>query len=153
MPSFKAILHLREPFMKLISELSTTNKRVVVIHDYLMSSVVQDFDSVPNAEVYMFQVCSAFASFWYHWEQTQKLKLDDETESLRSNLPSMEGCFSNEFVEILASQDSAFKKISKGTLYDTSKVFEEKYLSYLIAKMLAPEQARIGLSVHSIQLP
>nr|XP_043618629.1 zeatin O-xylosyltransferase-like [Erigeron canadensis] len=131
MPSFKAVMHLREPFQKLLTELSKTMKRVVIVHDYLMSSVVQDFDSVPNSEVYMFQGCSAFTAFWYHWEEKQALKLDEETESLWKNVPSLEDCFSDEFVEILDSEDSSFKKISSGTLYDTSRVFEEKYLELL----------------------
>ncbi|KAI3514381.1 hypothetical protein L1887_12737 [Cichorium endivia] len=131
MPSFKAVMHLREPFAKLLSDLSTTTKRIVIVHDYLMSSVVQDFSLVPNAEVYMFQSCSAFTAFLYHWEETQTLKLDDETESLWKKVPSHEGCFSQEFFELLDSEDSSFKKISSGTLYDTSKVFEEKYLSLL----------------------
>ncbi|KAF5767219.1 putative trans-zeatin O-beta-D-glucosyltransferase [Helianthus annuus] len=46
-------------------------------------------------------------------------------------LPSLEGCFSNEFVELLNSEDTSFKKISSGTVYDTSKVFEDKYLELL----------------------
>ncbi|KAJ0702155.1 putative trans-zeatin O-beta-D-glucosyltransferase [Helianthus annuus] len=45
MPTFNAIMHLREPFLKLLSDLSTKMKRVVIVHDYLMSSIVQDFVS------------------------------------------------------------------------------------------------------------
>ncbi|GJZ14131.1 zeatin O-glucosyltransferase-like protein [Tanacetum coccineum] len=132
LPSFKAIMHLREPFTKLIQNLSITAKRVVIIHDYLMSSIVQDFVSVPNAEAYMFQSCSAFTAFWFHWEETRTLKLDEETELLFAKLPSLEGCFTNEFFELIVSEDSSFKKIiSSGTLYDTSKVLEEKYLELL----------------------
>ncbi|XP_076958168.1 zeatin O-glucosyltransferase-like [Bidens hawaiensis] len=131
MPSFTAIMHLREPFLKLISDLSTKMKRIVIVHDYLMSSIVQDYVSVPNAEVYMFQSCSAFTAFWYHWEETQTLKLDHETELMRTKIPTLEGCFSNEFIELLNSEDSCFKNISSGTLYDTSKVFEAKYLELL----------------------
>lgn len=124
-------MHLREPVAKLIQSLSMTTKRVVIIHDYLMSSVVQDFVSVPNAECYMFQGCSAFSAFWFHWEETQKLVLDDEMKLMWEKVPSMEGCFTNEFIELLDSEDSSFKNISSGTLYDTSKVFEEKYLELL----------------------
>ncbi|KAI3787044.1 hypothetical protein L1987_41216 [Smallanthus sonchifolius] len=131
MPSFKSIMHLREPFLELITNLSTKTKRIVIVHDYLMSSIVQDFVSVPNAEVYMFQSCSAFTAFWFHWEETQTLKLDDETESLKAKVPTLEGCFSNEFLELLESEDESFKRISSGTLYDASKVFEEKYLELL----------------------
>lgn len=79
----------------------------------------------------MFQSCCAFTAFLYHWEETQTLKLDDETESLWKKVPSHDGCFSQEFFELLESEDSSFKKISSGTLYDTSKVFEEKFLSLL----------------------
>ncbi|MFS7943268.1 putative trans-zeatin O-beta-D-glucosyltransferase [Helianthus anomalus] len=143
MPSFNAIMHLREPFLKLLSDLSTKMKRIVIVHDYLMSSIVQDFVSVPNAEAYMFQACSAFTAFWFHWEETQALKLDDETESLRMKLPSLEGCFSNEFVELLNSEDTSFKKISSGTLYDTSKVFEDKYLELLKHEKVTSESIKL----------
>ncbi|XP_024968742.1 zeatin O-glucosyltransferase-like [Cynara cardunculus var. scolymus] len=131
MPSFKAVMHLRDPFAKLLSDLSITTKRIVIIHDYLMSSVVQDFVTVPTAEVYMFQSCSAFCAFWYHWEVTQTLSLDAETESIWKKVPSLEGCFTDEFLELMDSEDSSFKKISSGTLYDTSKVLEEKFLELL----------------------
>ncbi|KAI3772625.1 hypothetical protein L6452_03815 [Arctium lappa] len=131
MPSFKAVMHLRQPFNKLLSDLSIITKRVVIIHDYLMSSVVQDFGSFANAEVYMFQSCSAFTAFWYHWEMTRTISLDDETEAVWKKVPSLEGCLTDEFIELLESEDTSFKKISSGTIYDTSKVFEEKFLELL----------------------
>ncbi|XP_071688088.1 zeatin O-xylosyltransferase-like [Rutidosis leptorrhynchoides] len=132
LPSFKSIMHLREPFVKLISDLATTTKRIVIIQDYLMSSVIQDCANFPNSEVYTFQCCSAFTIFWFRWEETKALKLDDEDESLRPKLPSIEGCYSNEFLELMYSEDSSYKKLNNlGTLYDTSKVFEEKYLELL----------------------
>nr|GEY05405.1 zeatin O-glucosyltransferase-like [Tanacetum cinerariifolium] len=137
MPSFNAIMHLREPFAKLIRNLTVTTKRVANVHDYVMSSVVQDFVSAPNAELYMFESSSAFTSFWYYWGETQTLKLDDETDLLRAKVPSMEGCFSNEFIEFLVSEDSSCKKNSLGTL--TSKVFEEKYMD-----LLKQEEIRSG---------
>ncbi|KAI3772626.1 hypothetical protein L6452_03816 [Arctium lappa] len=79
----------------------------------------------------MFQSCSAFTAFWYHWEVTRTISLDDETEAVWKKVPSLEGCFTHEFMELLDSEDASFKKISSGTLYDTSKVFEEKFLELL----------------------
>ncbi|XP_071720533.1 zeatin O-glucosyltransferase-like [Rutidosis leptorrhynchoides] len=141
-PSFKSAMHLREPFLKLISDLATTTKRIVIIHDYLMSSVVQDYSNFPNSEVYLFQPCSAFTTFWFHWEETKTLELDDENESLRAKLPSTEGCYSDEFLELMHSANASYKKLNNsGTLYDTSKVFEEKYL-----ELLKNEKLKTGAS-------
>ncbi|KAL4559370.1 hypothetical protein LXL04_031508 [Taraxacum kok-saghyz] len=50
LPSFQLPSHLREPFAKLLAEIAPTTRRVVIIHDYLMSSVVQDVVSYENAE-------------------------------------------------------------------------------------------------------
>ncbi|KAA8517138.1 hypothetical protein F0562_017431 [Nyssa sinensis] len=58
LPSFLATSHLREPVATLLRALSPTARRVIVIHDDLMASVVQDATSVPNAESYSFQ------NFW-----------------------------------------------------------------------------------------
>ncbi|KAK1397489.1 hypothetical protein POM88_007352 [Heracleum sosnowskyi] len=65
-PAFEASIHLREPVYKLLKSLSTTAPRIIIIHDYLMGSVVQDFVYLPNAETYIFQSTSAFFTFSYY---------------------------------------------------------------------------------------
>ncbi|GLT45272.1 hypothetical protein SLA2020_191130 [Shorea laevis] len=71
-PTFDASLHLRAPLAKLLRFLSVQSKRVMVIHDSLMGSVIQDVSLIPNAESYTFHSVSAFAYFLYIWEKQGK---------------------------------------------------------------------------------
>ncbi|XP_009611304.1 zeatin O-glucosyltransferase-like [Nicotiana tomentosiformis] len=60
-PSFYAALEFRQPVADLVKNLSAADKfrRVVVIHDILMSWVVQDVITIPNTEMYFFHAVSA----------------------------------------------------------------------------------------------
>ncbi|TXG70310.1 hypothetical protein EZV62_005245 [Acer yangbiense] len=65
--------HLRQHFTALLHRLlSPTGKRIVIIHDALMASVVQDSVSIPNTESYAFKTVSAFISFFDLWEALGK---------------------------------------------------------------------------------
>ncbi|TXG70319.1 hypothetical protein EZV62_005254 [Acer yangbiense] len=65
--------HLRQHFTALLHRLlSLTGKRIVIIHDALMASVVQDSVSMPNTESYAFNTVSAFFSFFDLWEALGK---------------------------------------------------------------------------------
>ncbi|WOH02374.1 hypothetical protein DCAR_0521763 [Daucus carota subsp. sativus] len=57
-PSFFSALHLRKQVAQLLSALSETTKRVVVIYDYLIPYVGQDVASLPNGEAYCFHPLS-----------------------------------------------------------------------------------------------
>lgn len=63
-PSFEAYLHLREPVGALLQTLSVKTDKLIVIHESIMGSLVQDAASIPNAEIYAFNSVSAFASFF-----------------------------------------------------------------------------------------
>ncbi|EXB39081.1 hypothetical protein L484_016551 [Morus notabilis] len=60
LPSFQAALNLRQPFANLLTLLSKTATRIVLIHDRLMASVVQDATSFPNTEAYVFHCVCRF---------------------------------------------------------------------------------------------
>ncbi|KAI3517220.1 hypothetical protein L1887_16433 [Cichorium endivia] len=130
-PSFKSAMHLRQPFVDLLSNLSPASKRVVVIYDYMMGPVVQDVSSYANAEAYMFSCCSAFASFWYLQEATGERTLDGELESIKKELPSGEDCCSTEGLQFILSTDVSYKKFTSGTILDACRVVEGKYIDLL----------------------
>ncbi|KAK9064081.1 hypothetical protein SSX86_017953 [Deinandra increscens subsp. villosa] len=134
-PSFQSAMHLRQPFTELLSTLSRTAKRVVVIHDYLMGPVVQDVGLMlyNNVEAYMFSCCSAFGAFWYHHEATGRPSLDGEPElaAVRKELPSNEDCYSMDGWRFVASTDVGCEKFSSGTICDTSRVVEGKYVDLI----------------------
>ncbi|KAF8043942.1 hypothetical protein BT93_A2043 [Corymbia citriodora subsp. variegata] len=134
-PAFDAASFLRGPIASLIRSLSLESRRVVVVHDSLMGSVVQDAASVPNAESYVFHSVSAFALYWYTWEATGMV-LPKEDEVDIAELLSSEGflslrvSFTDEFLKFIASQHE-FKKLSLGSIYNTCRVVEGRYVDLL----------------------
>ena len=62
-PSIEASMHLRQPISKLLHSLSPATKRMIIIHDPLMASVIQDAASIPNAEAYVFPMHLCFFGF------------------------------------------------------------------------------------------
>ncbi|KAI3744124.1 hypothetical protein L1987_57200 [Smallanthus sonchifolius] len=127
-PSFDSTLHLRHPTTNLILSLSQKVNRVVVIHDVLMSYVVQDVKSIPNAETYLFQPPPPFYRSSSHWEKSGgPFPLEPE---LMNNLPSRDGISSPEFLKFLSLQQSHIN-FHIGELYDSSRIIEAKFIEYL----------------------
>ncbi|KAJ7972197.1 Glycosyltransferase [Quillaja saponaria] len=131
-PSFDACSHLRRPVAGLLHSLSLTSKRVIVIHDSLMSSVVQDVVNISNGESYIFHSVSAFTVFLYVWD-TMGEHLKHFEASIMSmifkglQIPSLEGCFTNDFMDFMSAQYK-FHKFSSGYLYNTSRTIESPYI-------------------------
>ncbi|KAA8517140.1 hypothetical protein F0562_017433 [Nyssa sinensis] len=120
-PSFQATWHLRETVATLLRALSATARRIIVIHDILMASVVQDVASIPNAEAYDFQSTSAFATYWYIWEGAGKpYPIDAE---IMKDAPSSESCFTSDLLDFIASQRDC-RGFSSGHLYNACKIKE-----------------------------
>ncbi|KAL8147313.1 zeatin O-glucosyltransferase-like [Apium graveolens] len=126
-PSFEASIHLREPVFKLLTSLSAS-RRIVVIYDYPMASVVQDFVSLPNAESYIFQSTSAFFHFSYYWDLAGRPS--PAGEEMLQQLPSTEDCFSPGALAFWNKQQ-VHAKNSSGELYNTSRAIEGHYFDLL----------------------
>ncbi|XP_073273029.1 zeatin O-glucosyltransferase-like [Primulina huaijiensis] len=130
-PLFNSISQLRQPFAGLIRELShIAALRIVIIHDSIMSSVVQDFVSIPKAESYVFHSVSAFAIFCYFWEKAEKTftQLDEKLQELQ--IPSLEDCFTEEFMELVA-REHKFIALSSESLYNSSRELEGKFMGFI----------------------
>ncbi|KAF5750233.1 zeatin O-glucosyltransferase-like [Tripterygium wilfordii] len=130
LPIFSASSNLIEPVSKLLRALSITSRRVIVIHDSLMASVVQEVGVIPNAESYNFHSVSAFTIFLYIWEQMEKKPIEYSNLLIPEDIPSLEGCFSSEFVDFMKSQYKYHKNIS-GKVYNTCRVIEGAYMDLL----------------------
>ncbi|KAI3471699.1 hypothetical protein Pfo_028349 [Paulownia fortunei] len=131
-PSLMAAMGLREPVYTFVNKLSTKFRKVVVIYDSLMSSVVQDIHSIQNAEAYRFQCASAFTIFSFHWETEGKPPVPHEAAEVLKESPPEDGFFTPEFYEYIYLQNEA-RKIFSGDIYDSSRVIEPLYFD-LIAK-------------------
>ncbi|MCE5165798.1 hypothetical protein HAX54_012332 [Datura stramonium] len=130
-PSFESSSYLRTPVKKLLQTLSSRNRRVVVINDSLMGSVVQDFVSLPNAEAYTFHSVSAFTLFLFMWERENRpFSIDPE---MLEDLPSLEGCFSLEFERFMKVEYDCMK-FNSGKIYNTCRVVEGPFLDLLSKK-------------------
>ncbi|KAA8517144.1 hypothetical protein F0562_017437 [Nyssa sinensis] len=141
-PSFDASSQLREPVTTLSRTLSIVARRVVVIHDSLMSSVVQDIPSIPHTESYTFHSVSAFAMFFYLWE-TMGRPFTVEDEALKS-LPSNEVCFPPDFKKFINTQHD-YIKLNAGRLYNTCKVIEAPYLDLLAKEQISKNKKHWAL--------
>ncbi|KAL7583037.1 hypothetical protein Lser_V15G42590 [Lactuca serriola] len=128
-PAIDSSLHLRRPVTELIRSLSSTTKRVVVVHDSLMLYVVQNVKSIPNAVTYIFNPVSAFDTFWGAWERRSRPFPVDP--GMLKRLPSSDGCFSPEFIDFVNLQIIAQDGSHVGELFDSSRVIEGEYLEYL----------------------
>ncbi|KAH7557250.1 hypothetical protein JRO89_XS11G0086600 [Xanthoceras sorbifolium] len=130
-PLFEASSHLRQPFTALLNELSSTTKanRIVIIHDTLMASVVQDSAFILNAETYAFHGVSAFTSFFDLWESLGK-PFQIEAEVVPNELPSLEGCLTFQAMNFIAHQIE-FLNFRAGDLINTSRSMEHIYIDLL----------------------
>ncbi|KAI3788239.1 hypothetical protein L2E82_00999 [Cichorium intybus] len=130
-PSFRASLHLRDPFAQLVTEISPSARRVIVIHDYLMSTVVQDVVSFSNVEAYVFHSASAFTTFSFGWEEKGRPCLDDSESHMQlTKLPNFEDLIPPDFLEFVMSHYDC-KKFNSGNLHDTCKVIDGKFVDLL----------------------
>lgn len=126
-PSFEASKQLREPFMDLLNEFSNKVKRIVVVHDPLMSSVVQDSSTIPNAESYAFHCISAFTQLFSFWDSIGR---PFPVEGMPKHIPSMEGCFSFEIMNFLAYQYE-FMHYRTGDIFNSCRLIEGTYVDLL----------------------
>ncbi|WOH00070.1 hypothetical protein DCAR_0519426 [Daucus carota subsp. sativus] len=140
-PAFEASIHLRGPVCKLLTTLSATSRRIVIIHDYLMASVVQDFVSIPNAESYTFQTCSAFFTFTYYWDYAGRpIAADDQ---ILQQLISTEGSLTPELLAFGEKQEIYVQK-SSGEIYNTSRAIEGYYLDLFEKMQVGKKHWAIG---------
>nr|XP_027067788.1 zeatin O-glucosyltransferase-like [Coffea arabica] len=128
---FNATVKLREPIYKLLQQLSSSARRLVVIHDSLMPYVIQDVGLIPNAESCCFYSTSAFTFYSYLWEFGGKPRLL-EPELLESleDLPTLETCNPPEIIEYIKLQEDS-RPNNAGYLYDTCRAIEGPYLDLL----------------------
>nr|QNV69594.1 glycosyltransferase [Mentha x piperita] len=127
-PLFDALHLLRRPVADLLRRLSASNRRVVVVYDSLMGSVVQDFVKYPNAESYIFHSVSAYTIFFFLWEMNGR-PFAVEPEIL-SGLPPLDGCFTPEFLKFVVKQHQ-YLKLNSGRIYNTCRVVEGPFIELL----------------------
>ncbi|XVE61111.1 hypothetical protein DITRI_Ditri06bG0013500 [Diplodiscus trichospermus] len=142
-PCFDACWHLSKPVTELLRMLSSQARKVVVIHDSMMGSVVKEVGSIPNAESYSFHTVSAFSHFFFVWESMGKPEVNAKMPFDEGDIPSLEGCFTNDFMEFIALQYK-YLNVNAGNIYNTSKVIEGAYLELLGVTMKGKQNWALG---------
>ncbi|KMS94841.1 hypothetical protein BVRB_014800 [Beta vulgaris subsp. vulgaris] len=126
------VCHLLEhPISELIGSLSAKFKRIIVIHDSLMASLVhQDaVKIISNVESYTFHTSSAFTIFFFMWHSMVE-KPFNLSSDIPHYVPSSKGCSSPEFEKFAADQYK-LANLSSGRLYNTCRSLENKYMDLL----------------------
>ncbi|KAK7267319.1 hypothetical protein RIF29_19988 [Crotalaria pallida] len=126
-PSFEAAYsHLRQPVAALLLSLSLKARKIIVIYDSLMASVVQDVTCIVNAENYIFHSISAFTAFSFFID----LGISSLETSIIPELPSMEGCFTTEMRDLINAQVE-FLEFNDGSIFNTTRAIEGPYLELM----------------------
>ncbi|KAL3569205.1 hypothetical protein D5086_029095 [Populus alba] len=128
-PVFNASSQLTKPVSMLLRALSCKARKVIVIHDSLMGSVIEEARFLSNAESYTFHSVSAFAISLY--EREREGKVIEENVLFPRNTPSLEGCFTDEFADFVDCHYSKYQKFNTGRVYNTCKLVESAYLDFL----------------------
>ncbi|KMT16043.1 hypothetical protein BVRB_3g052160 [Beta vulgaris subsp. vulgaris] len=137
-PLFDATLDLRQPVFRLLQELSAKYRRIIIIHDTLMASVVQDVKLFPNAESYALHGVSAFTIFYHFWNSMTDTPFELDSDIKISGIPSSEGCFTPEFEAYIAKQYKVLD-FESGRIFNTCREIEGRYME-LLSKL--PENAK-----------
>ncbi|OIW06407.1 hypothetical protein TanjilG_16819 [Lupinus angustifolius] len=127
-PSFDASSHLREPVATLVQSLSCVARKVVVIYDSLMGYVVQDVQNITNVKSYVFESTCAFTTSMFHYYKMGKPAL--EKSVLIPELPSLEGCFTTQFMDFINAQNE-FHRFNDGNIFNTTRIIEGPYMELM----------------------
>ncbi|PIM99396.1 UDP-glucuronosyl and UDP-glucosyl transferase [Handroanthus impetiginosus] len=131
-PAWEATLNQREPFGAYLEEISHKFKRVVVVHDVMMSAVVQDVGSIHNAESYAYNCIPVFSQVSFICEKMGKpFPIEFSKE-----LPPFEGCVPEEFNSFVALQIE-LSLYRAGDIYNTCRLLEATYLNLLEREEIA----------------
>ncbi|OAY40388.1 zeatin O-glucosyltransferase [Manihot esculenta] len=128
LPAFiNASSHLREPVSVLLRSLSSKARKVIVINDSLMASVIQEVRFISNAESYIFHSVSAFTICLLQMERSGR---HNKIGAIPENIPTFEGCFTDEFLDFLASEYQ-YHKFNSGRIYNTCRLIEGDFIEFL----------------------
>ncbi|XP_008808448.1 zeatin O-glucosyltransferase-like [Phoenix dactylifera] len=125
-----AALHFRSPLAALLRSLTTSSRRVVLIHDSTMAFAVSVAASVPHVEAFSFHSVSAFSLLLYYCES--RGKPPDDPSIAKLNIPDIpnNACFTEQFLDFLRRQHESTAADS-GRLFNTCRGIEGRFIDLL----------------------
>ncbi|KAJ6835110.1 cis-zeatin O-glucosyltransferase 2 [Iris pallida] len=140
-PTFDASMHMQAPLAELLRSLSAASRRLVVVHDVLMSYAGHAVASVDNAESYAFHCTPAFYGLSLMWEEGERPATDLSREVLDVISTRLDGCYPGEFWEHVDRSTFDTPK-QAGLLVNTCRAIEGEFLD-LIAGGYVPDGERL----------
>nr|UXB92761.1 glycosyltransferase [Helleborus thibetanus] len=144
LPTLEATFHIREPLGVLLRELSSSARRVVVVHDSLVGFAAEEASFVSNAEAYGFIPCSAFSLLHAIWgfigeserEEVSKLPKDILRVTFEDTHP-------DGFYEF-SIRNSQYMRFTSGDILDTCDAIDRTFIDALAAAGFAKKNWAIG---------
>ncbi|XP_031482436.1 zeatin O-xylosyltransferase-like [Nymphaea colorata] len=125
-PIFDVSDMLRDPLDQLLGSLAASSRRVVIVHDPLMSYAAELGSRYANVEAFAFRCVSAFSSLSFQLNQRRDPK--PAREGL--HLVSPEGCFTKEFLEFVHRRHHAVP-LTAGEIFNTFDEMEGEFMEKL----------------------
>nr|XP_016509214.1 PREDICTED: zeatin O-glucosyltransferase-like [Nicotiana tabacum] len=138
-----ASVGLHEPVSLILHELSRKARRLIVVHDVLKASSVQDIRTLSNTEAYVFHSTSCFTTFVHTAGKNLPQLVPTDSQLLKLDLPIPDNCFSPDFVSFIRKQIASCQNLLSGHIYDTCKDVEGKFFE--LVKLLFPEKFQWAL--------
>ncbi|KAF4346991.1 hypothetical protein G4B88_001081 [Cannabis sativa] len=130
----EATKFIREPVAALLRSLSSNIKRLVVVHDVLMTSIVNCVVSLPNVEAYSISCASVFSFF------TNAFAAMGRNDIIPiKNYPPLESCYSSVFLDFIKTEMQEMKS-QAGHLYNTCRAIEGTFLDHLVNGLINVNQ-------------
>ncbi|XP_047952356.1 zeatin O-glucosyltransferase-like [Salvia hispanica] len=131
-PAWDAATSMVGPLGDLMRSLALEHRRVIVIHDPLIASVVKDVANIPNAESYAFICLSAYCQVKFI---TEMMGITCPIPRLRE-LPPVSATISEELYSFIGLQDEGMA-LRSGDIINTCRSVEGPFLEILESKEIA----------------
>ncbi|PON49662.1 UDP-glucuronosyl/UDP-glucosyltransferase [Parasponia andersonii] len=123
--NFEITIGLRRQVASLLRSLSLSAGRLVVVYDFFMAWVVQDFVSLPNAEAYAFNCVSAFSISAF-----QRKDLGQNNNDMIKELSAAKSCSSSS-ARAIAIFMGIMSYSKAGMLHNSCRAIEGSFLELL----------------------
>ncbi|KAM3215779.1 zeatin O-glucosyltransferase-like [Capsicum annuum] len=128
-PILMFLKKLREPIQKTCIELSTNAKRLVIIHEFIMTELIWNAHTFPNVKSYIFHAGSAFNRYYRLQQSIPDIVDDDDhvklVEQMHDELPLLEPDG-----KLMVRMEHELKFYS-GEVINSCKEVEGKYIDLL----------------------
>ncbi|KAM3383474.1 zeatin O-glucosyltransferase [Capsicum galapagoense] len=137
-PILMFLKKLREPVLKTCLELTTNAKRLVVIHDNIMTEHIWEVNTFPNVMSYIFHVGSAFNRYYLLQQSIPDIVDDDHVklvEQMHDELLLLEP-----HVKLMVRMEHELE-FHSGEVINSCKEVEGKYIDLLAKEKRKPSWA------------